>query len=84
MKVYLVTVDYSLDYEEMDFNYPKVFSTQADAENDLRNFIGDHRSFIEESGWNIEDDSDGYFEAYEDGYYPQNHLVANVIEREVA
>ena len=33
--------------------------------------------------WAVEDHENGYFEAYEDGYYCANHSIGSVGEKEV-
>ena len=80
MKVFVLFMQMVYDFG--DSNSIEVFSTKDKAMEAFNEFVAKEKKNAEGDGWEIEI-SDGCFEAYEDGYYAENHVLASVSELEV-
>ena len=80
MKVFVLFTQMVFDFG--DSNSIEVFSTKEKAMEAFNEFVAKEKKNAEGDGWEIEI-SDGRFEAYEEGFYAENHVLASVIELEV-
>ena len=80
MKVFVLFTQVVLDCE--DCNTIEVFSTKEKAIVGFNEFVSKKKKDAESDEWEIEM-SDCYFEAYKDGYYTENHVLAEISELEV-
>lgn len=80
MKVFVLFTQMVFDFE--DSNSIEVFSTKEKAMEAFNEFVAKEKKNAESDEWEIEI-SDGYFEAYEEGFYSENHAMAKVSELEV-
>ena len=80
MKVFVLFTQKVFDCA--DSNSIEVFSTKEKAMVAFNEFVAKEKKNAESDEWKIEI-SDGYFEAYEEGYYSENHVLASVSELEV-
>lgn len=79
MKVYIVSVEASTDFEPS--GSIKVFANRKDAED---NFSEEVSAAIVDAGesWEVEF-RDGYYAIYDDGRYAENHILVRLLEEEV-
>ena len=80
MKVFVLFTQMVFDFG--DSNSIEVFSTKEKAMEAFNEFVAKEKKRAESDEWEIEI-SDGHFEAYEDGCYSENHVLASVSELEV-
>lgn len=58
----------------------RLFKYLEDAENVFNDIVEEERKIANDKEWVIEYDDNRNFEAYEDGYYTQNHSCVNLFE----
>lgn len=81
MKHYVIILDWATN-DDSGVNIVGVAHDMTKAKEIFASAIDDEREIAEDYGWHIEEDSDVYFEAYEDGYYSQAHTVLYIQEVE--
>ena len=79
-KVYVVFTEVVYDCE--DSHEIGVFSSREKAMKEFREFVDRETKQAEHEGWII-DEGNTYFLSYDDGYYSQNRVGANVCEFEL-
>lgn len=85
MKVYVLFIE-QVDEGEILRQECTVYASEKDARDSFNCFVCDETRFISErhQDWIINDDPEKMeFEAYENGYYAQNHTNAFVTEEDV-
>jgi hypothetical protein len=87
MKVYCLLITQTYDFEVFPARIPIVSTDKQKVIDALKVFADGEKSEIKEKvdngEWIIENDTDEWFEAYEDGRYSENHSLAVIIEREM-
>lgn len=78
--IWIVRTDCIFDFEDMN-KKNKVFRKREDAQEYFNTLVEQEREFAEDNEWEIDSDTDDYFEAYPDGYYGTSHSVVS-LERE--
>jgi len=85
MKLFCLLITQVCNSEVLNPRIPIVSNDVRVAQKALREFAEDekyiYRDKLEDGSWVIEADEDGWFEIYEDGFYPDNHVLALIIER---
>lgn len=81
-KVYLFTAQQTYDLEVLDL-IKKVFEKKEDAVAYLKKFVDGERENIKNSGWQIDEDCDTWFVAFEPFRYIENHIEVSVDEMEI-
>lgn len=83
-KVFVVGINQTCKAEVLR-NSVDVFEKQEDAIKFLSDFVQDEKKWIAENAedWVVNEDVFDTFEAYEEGYYAENHTYAYVEEKEV-
>jgi hypothetical protein len=80
MKVFVLFTQVVFDCE--DSSNVEVFSTKEKAMSAFHEFVAREKKNAEDDGWEIELSEDS-FEAFEDGCYAENRVLASVSELEV-
>lgn len=75
--VWIVRTDCIFDFEDMNKTV-KVFRKREDAQEHFNALVEQERKVAEDNEWEIESDTDDYFEAYPDGYYGTSHSVVSL------
>lgn len=83
MKVYALLIERAIDMEYYNPEIPIISASLDEVMEHFHKIVDEERKLAKRDEWEIEADDDGYFEAYEEGYYYQNHVVILVIEREL-
>ena len=83
-KVYVVGINQTCKAEVLRESVD-VFETEEKAQAHFKAFVEDEKKWIEENAeeWIVSADEEEVFEAYEQGYYAENHTYAYVQEKEV-
>ena len=76
MKNYVVLFETEEDTEVI-----KVTTDVVEAQKAFEAQLIEARQIAKDNGWTIEEE-DNYFEAYEDGFYDQGHVVVRIEEKE--
>lgn len=80
--VWLFTAQQTYDLEVLDL-VKKVFEKKEDAVAYLKKFVDGERENIKNSGWQIDEDCDTWFFAFEPFRYIENHIEVSVDEMEI-
>ena len=75
--IWVVRTDCVFDFEDMNKTV-KVFRKSEDAQEYFNALVEQERKVAEDNEWEIESDTDDYFEAYPDGYYGTSHSVVSL------
>lgn len=78
MKIYVVMIDISYDYDNSIF--VEVFKDRAKAKEYM---LKQFEQEIKETGYNIIEREDDILSAYEEGYFPKNHCEIKLLEKEI-
>lgn len=78
MKMYLFVAHQVCNSEDMGI-ITQVFATLTDAQKYLQEFVADEKRYAQRAGWEIEE-SDKDFQAWEEGYYPEEHTMCEIRE----
>lgn len=80
MKVFVLFTQVVFGFEES--NSIEVFSTKEKAMESFHKFVAREKKNADGNGWEIDLGEDS-FEAFEEGFYIENHVLARVSELEV-
>ena len=61
----------------------RLFNVLEDSQKFFNEIVKEERKIANNKEWKIVDDDNRYFEAYEDGYYTQNHSCVSLFEIEI-
>ena len=75
--IWVVRTDCIFDFMDMNKGV-KVFRKREDAQEHFNALVEQEREVAEDNEWEIESDTDDYFEAYPDGYYGTSHSVVSL------
>jgi hypothetical protein len=75
--IWVVRTDCVFDFEDMNKTV-KVCRKREDAQEYFNALVEQEREVAEDNEWEIESDTDDYFEAYPDGYYGTSHSVVSL------
>ena len=78
-KVYVITYHSAYDYE-MEDGIIGTYKKISDAKKMFKKSVEKEKETAKDLGWAIGTDSHSCFEAYEEGYYAQNHTCIRIIE----
>ena len=81
MKVYVLFTQVTYDYEES--NNIKVFSSMEKAKAAFDEFVKAEKKDAEDKEWDSIELSETCFEAYPEGCYDEDHVLANIEEQEL-
>ncbi len=82
MKVYVLTTHTASCCEFLGIEN-QLFRTKKKALKAFEEWKKDEMFYVKENGWKIGTDTEEHFEAYEEGYYCQNHTEGFVNEYEI-
>lgn len=83
-KVFVVVIDQMFDCDRV-LDSVDVFDTEEKARAKYNEFVEKEKKWIEDEGredWEVQE-TENSFDAFEDGYYAQNHSYARIEEKEI-
>lgn len=78
-KIWVVHRECVIDYE-LSSREIKVFHNESDARKAFGELAKHDREYCTKSEWEVGTDNEACFDAYEDGWYAQNHILIELSE----